>query len=30
LKSLNSISPHVLKLWSLYSDMIPEKVSEPL
>jgi tetratricopeptide (TPR) repeat protein len=30
LKSLNNISPHVLKLWSLYSDMIPEKVSEPL
>ena len=30
LKSLPNISPHVLKLWSLYSDMIPEKVSEPL
>src|SRR3984957_3059478 len=30
LKSLPNISPHVLKLWNLYADMIPEKVSEPL
>ena len=30
LKSLPNISPRVLKLWNLYADMIPEKVSEPL
>jgi hypothetical protein len=30
LKSLPNISPNVLKLWNLYADMIPERVSEPL
>jgi tetratricopeptide (TPR) repeat protein len=30
LKSLPNSSPRVLKLWNLYADMIPEKVSEPL
>jgi hypothetical protein len=30
LKALPNISPRVLKLWNLYADMIPEKVSEPL
>jgi hypothetical protein len=30
LKSLPNISPRVLKLWNLYAEMIPEKVSEPL
>jgi hypothetical protein len=30
LKSVPYISPRVLKLWNLYSDMIPEAVSEPL
>jgi tetratricopeptide (TPR) repeat protein len=30
LKSLPNISPRVLKLWNLYADMLPEKVSEPL
>ncbi|HEY2781233.1 MAG TPA: hypothetical protein VGI90_10680 [Steroidobacteraceae bacterium] len=30
LKSLPNISPRVLQLWSLYSDMIPAEVSQPL
>jgi hypothetical protein len=30
LKSLPNVSPRVLKLWNLYADMIPQKVSEPL
>jgi hypothetical protein len=30
LKSLPNISPRVLKLWNLYAEMIPERVSEPL
>ena len=30
LKSLPNISPSVLKLWNLYSEMLPETVSEPL
>jgi tetratricopeptide (TPR) repeat protein len=30
LKSLPNISPRVLRLWNLYSDMIPAEVSQPL
>jgi tetratricopeptide (TPR) repeat protein len=30
LKSLNNISPRVLKLWNLYADMLPEAGLEPL
>ena len=30
LKSLQNISPRVLKLWNLYADMLPETLSEPL
>jgi hypothetical protein len=30
LKSLPNLSPGVLKLWSLYADMLPETASEPL
>ena len=30
LKSLPNFSPRVLKLWNLYADMIPAKLSEPL
>jgi tetratricopeptide (TPR) repeat protein len=30
LQSLPNINPRVLKLWSLYADMLPETASEPL
>jgi hypothetical protein len=30
LKALPNISPRVLKLWSLYADMLPETASQPL
>lgn len=30
LKSLPNVSPRVLKLWNLYADTIPVRVSEPL
>lgn len=30
LKSLPNISPRVLKLWTLYADLLPESASEPL